>query len=159
MRRNDLLSAGLCNYGNNSCLYINVYEDDIPQSSVRPATRIHILQHPVPFLLTLFHQEGWPQSSMPLWITSSLLHDSSCETDTADSFHFFLFPLNFISEILTEVIYNLSGECLGNWKKVKNNNDDDNSREIKDRDGVFISNGYVLKRYSVSVSSNTSLNA
>lgn len=64
---------------------------------------------------------------------------SSSETDRAGSFHFFLFPLNFISEILAEVIYNLSGECLGNWKNVKNNNDDDNSREIKDRDGMFIS--------------------
>jgi hypothetical protein len=97
---------------------------------------------------------------MPLWITSPLLHVSSLLRSNRQSphFHFFLLPLNFISEILAEVIYNLSGECLGNWKKVKNNNDDDNSREIKERDRVFISNGYVLKRYSVSVPSDKSLN-
>jgi hypothetical protein len=34
--------------------------------------------------------------------------------DAAKSFHFFLFPLNFISKILTEAIYNISRKSLGN---------------------------------------------
>jgi hypothetical protein len=80
----------------------------------------------------------------------------SCETNTVDRIHFLSSPLNFISKILTNAIYNLSGESLGNWKKVKNN-DVDNGREMKDRDGVFISKEYLLQH--VSVSSNTTLNA
>jgi hypothetical protein len=72
---------------------------------------------------------------------------STSETDGVYSFHFFLLSLNFISEILAEVIYNLSVVRLGNWKKVKNNNGDDNSTEIRDRTGMFISNRYVLKGY------------